>query len=362
MLTTICFLILTPKYRYRGEWALSCSFYDVVSDGKKYVWGAVSRGVPKIDVFDIDTGASVGSFETCGGPRDMDYHPLRDEIWVRCSGTSEDESDDSGTYIDVFAAGSPGVDTSANVMLTDNSTLSAYGQSVVDMSLEDVGYSTVWNQNKLYKVDLSSKKVISQFTVPLAYGMNEVAYSKMNQHIFIRASVCCTCGYAGADNEDCGRYGSDDVTLTTGPFAGQVKQGQCGRCDGAVGVDTLGVYEFDTATEKFVGSHVMPDGTGGDPYSSPDGKWIVLVGYNGGKKLRILKSGSNGVSSVSLFVEIHYKPNLILVLDTHKYYFFSLYYDFSLLHLIWNWDSLPLVLRSPLYSMTLLLFREMDVI
>ena len=59
---------------------MSCSFYDVVSDGKKYVWGAVSRGVPKIDVFDIDTGATVGSFETCNTPRDIEYHPLRDEI------------------------------------------------------------------------------------------------------------------------------------------------------------------------------------------------------------------------------------------------------------------------------------------
>ena len=101
---------------------MSCSFYDVVSDGKKYVWGAVSRGVPKIDVFDIDTGATVGSFETCNTPRDIEYHPLRDEIWVRCSGTnSEEVHDETETYIDVFSVTSPGVDTVANVLLTSNS-------------------------------------------------------------------------------------------------------------------------------------------------------------------------------------------------------------------------------------------------
>jgi hypothetical protein len=199
---------------------LSCSFYDVVSDGKKYVWGAVSRGVPKIDVFDIDTGATVGSFETCNTPRDIEYHPLRDEIWVRCSGTnSEEVHDETETYIDVFSVTSPGVDTVANVLLTSNSTLSAYGYSVIENSLGDVGYSTVWNQNKLYKIDLSEKKVLSTFEVPLAYGMYEVAYSGKNQHIFLRASVCCSCGFVGADNEDCGRYGSSNVTITTGPSA-----------------------------------------------------------------------------------------------------------------------------------------------
>jgi len=65
--------VTTPKEEichnvtgYRGGgMELSCSFYDIVSDGKKYVWAAVSRGVSKIDVFDIDTGATVGT------PRDV---------------------------------------------------------------------------------------------------------------------------------------------------------------------------------------------------------------------------------------------------------------------------------------------------
>jgi len=37
------------------------------------------------------------------------------------------------------------------------------------------------------------------------------------------------------------------------------------------GIDTIGVYEFDTASEKVVTNHVMAEGFGGDPYVSPDG-------------------------------------------------------------------------------------------
>merc|ERR1711957_963274 len=284
---------------YRGgEFELSCSFYDIVSDGKKYVWGAVSRGVSKIDVFDIDTGATVGSFETCMTPRDLEYHPLRDEIWVRCMATT----DPMGGYMDVFSAASPSSDSVTSVDVTGNHTLSAYGYSVIDNSLGDIGFATVWNQPRIYKIDLSERKVISNHTLPLAYGGYEVAYSRVNHHVFVRASVCCTCGSVGTDlGEDCGRYGSSNVTITTGPSAGQVTEGQCGRCDGLVGVDTIGVYEFDTSTNTFVGNHVMPDGAGGDPFGSPDGRHIVLVGRNGGEVLRILAAGEPGVASTVAF-------------------------------------------------------------
>merc|ERR1711957_512195 len=144
--------------------------------------------------------------------------------------------------------------------------------------------------------------VLDTFEIPLAYGGYEVAYSKVNHHIFVRASVCCTCGFVGSDlGEDCGRYGSSNVTITTGPSAGTVTEGQCGRCDGLAGVDTLGVMEFDPNTDKFIASHVMPDGTGGDPFGSPDGRHIVLVGNNGGEVLRILAAGEPGVASTVAF-------------------------------------------------------------
>merc|ERR1712106_2365 len=113
-------------------------------------------------------------------------------------------------------------------------------------------------------------------------------------------------GFEGADlGEDCGRYGSSNVTITTGPAAGSVLEGQCGRCDGLANVDSLGVYEFDTATDKIVGNHVMPDGTGGDPFGSPDGRHVVLVGRNGGQVIRILKAGVNGaISTVAIDLEL----------------------------------------------------------
>merc|ERR1712194_300132 len=86
-----------------------------------------------------------------------------------------------------------------------------------------------------------------------------------------------------------------------GPSAGQITEGQCGRCDGIAGVDTLGVMEFDTSIDEFIATHVMPDGTGGDPFGSPDGRHVVLVGRNGGQVVRFLKAGEPGKPSTVAF-------------------------------------------------------------
>jgi hypothetical protein len=281
---------------YRGsDPSLTCSFYDAVSDGKKYVWAAVSRGVPKIDILDIDTGDVVGSFETCAAPRKLEYHPLREEIWVRCSSASQ------GTYpsyMDVFSTASPSVAIASDMKFKSDTTINSWGYTVVDNTLGDVGYSTDWDQPKLFKLDLSGKTIIDSFDMPLGAGTYEVAYSPMNRHIYARTSVCCTCGFPDADIEDCGRYGSDPVNITTGPYAGEINiQGMCGRCDGIAGVDTLGVYEFDTTTDTIVGNHIMKENFGGDPYPSPDGKYIVLIGRNGGTTVRILETGATSEPS-----------------------------------------------------------------
>jgi hypothetical protein len=48
--------------------------------------------------------------------------------------------------------------------------------------------------------------------------------------------------------------------------------GVCGSsCEAKTGVDTVGVYEYDTVTDSVVTTHVMKEGFGGDPYPSPDG-------------------------------------------------------------------------------------------
>ena len=116
-----------------------CRFYDVISDGKKYVWASFAQGVPKIDLFDINTGAVVGSFDTCLSPSSLEYHPLRDEVWVRCSGMEENST--MQTSLDVFSASSPSGLIETNILLEDRALkegLSSTGHSVIDNTLGDV--------------------------------------------------------------------------------------------------------------------------------------------------------------------------------------------------------------------------------
>ena len=128
---------------YRAEvLELSCTWSNTVSDRKKYVWAAISRCVPNIDVFDIDTGAIVGPFKTCMSPRDLEYHPLRNEIWARCQ--SVDPDNDFGEYMEVFAADAPTADIVSIIELTGNNVITSYGFSVIDKSLGDIGYTTVF--------------------------------------------------------------------------------------------------------------------------------------------------------------------------------------------------------------------------
>jgi len=57
------------------------------------------------------------------------------------------------------------------------------------------------------------------------------------------------------------------------------------------------VYEFNTATDTIVGNHLMKENIGGDPFPSPDGKYIVLIAKNGGTSVRILRTGKPGEKS-----------------------------------------------------------------
>jgi hypothetical protein len=52
-----------------------------------------------------------------------------------------------------------------------------------------------------------------------------------------------------------------------------------------------------------VANHVLKEGFGGNPYVSPDGNWIVMMGKNGGKTIRILKATENGLKS-SVFIDL----------------------------------------------------------
>jgi len=284
----------TTGYGGNG-WRVRCDFYDVVSDGKKYVFAATARGVAKINVFEIDTGNIVGALPSCESPNDLDYHSLRDEIWIRCYGPNKE-----GSYLDVVSASGISHEISTNITFIDDGY--SRGYVVTHPSLGDVGYATDRDSPFLYKIDLSDRSVMDdgKIPVPLSHGAEQLVYSPVNGHVFVRSTVCCTCGFEGADNgPDCGRYGGDNVTVTTGPWAGpNIIMGRCGySCDGNAATDINGVFEYDTKNDKLVGKHVMMDGTGGDPFPSPDGQHIVMLARNGGTSIRVLAAGAPGQPS-----------------------------------------------------------------
>jgi len=52
--------------------------------------------------------------------------------------------------------------------------------------------------------------------------------------------------------------------------------------------------EFDTMADQFVGSYNSLKGNGVSPMVSPDGKYIVLLPFDGGETVRILMAGKTG--------------------------------------------------------------------
>mmetsp|Transcript_10692 Transcript_10692/g.17248 ORF Transcript_10692/g.17248 Transcript_10692/m.17248 type:complete len:582 (+) Transcript_10692:74-1819(+) len=274
---------------------LRCYWADAISDGHKYVWATVWRGHDVVDVFHMDTGKLIGSFGTCGAPRDLDYHPLREEIWVHCSDFSDMES----SHMDVFSSASPSAAAETRVMLHNNTEARSYGKLVVHDSLGDVAFSTVYGQSYIYRINLAEKVVEKSISIdngnPKLSGLYEMAYNPKNRHLYVRSQVCCTCGFEGADTLECGRYGTANVTVD-----GVEYQGQCGRHCAGGPADTIGVFEFDTVGEKLIGNHAFVGSSGVDtPFTSPDGEFVIFFGLNGGKQIDILKPGANGEMSMA---------------------------------------------------------------
>ncbi|KAL7550471.1 hypothetical protein ACHAWF_014861 [Thalassiosira exigua] len=295
---------------FKGPSHMYCRFRDVVSDGKKYVWTNSPRSEDGIAVFDIDTGSLVGAFETCVGPNDLEYHAVRDEVWVRCSGGADANSTgDDPSHLDVISASSPTGEAQTDILLKDRALqegLSSKGYTVVHHSLGDVGYLTDDSDPRLFKIDLAKKEIVDavELIPAKAHGLYEAAYSPLNGHVYARALMCCTCGGPDADVPSCGRNDAPGypVSPTTGKGAGlEGVAGLCGRsCSGVPGVDTVGVYEYDAKAGRVVATHVLAEGIGGDPYPSPDGKYIVLMGKNGGSTVRVIEAGLPGAPSTTL--------------------------------------------------------------
>jgi len=295
-------LFCPTSYNYMtGQDSDDCSFFDVTSDGKKHVWAAAHSGVHRVEAFEIDTGDLVAAIPTCSTPLDLDYHPSREEMWLHCAGTTTGQEG----HIDVFSTNSLSVNyEQVHLNLTDR----VYGRSVFHSSLGNYGYASVYKVPILYKIDLSTKLVVEMFDIPLSTGSYEMAYSALNKHIYLRTRVCCSCGTPESDIESCGRMGAEIVDVVTGPNKGFTGNGTCSNaCEGSAA--DIGVYEFDTMSSTFLGTHNNDPkfGFGADPVASPDGKYIALLGNDGGQNVRILKPGMNGeLSSVAFDIPVNF--------------------------------------------------------
>lgn len=275
-----------------GTMSSDCYYYAWASDGHKYVWAASMAGDHHVQAFDIDTGDYAGYLNTCSTPIDMEYHPARREMYVRCA----QSTDDYPGEIDVFSSATLSADLE---MIKFGDTVRPYGRFAVHSAMGPYAYSLAYDQSYITELDLSSKSVAAIYDIPDAHGGYDTTYSPVNNHLYFRARVCCTCG-DGGDVESCGRGSPSPVLVKTGPSRSTVEQdGICGAgCEGSV-ADTIGVYEFDTVNKKFIANHNIKSGTGfgADPVSSPDGKWVLLLPNDGGQNVRVVKAGANGASS-----------------------------------------------------------------
>lgn len=271
----------------------NCAFREAISDGSRHVYASNSLKNGTIDVFSVATGDFVNSLDTCGSPWSLEYHPVRDELWVHCWAPDAAQGDTG--HVDVFsgrAMNSP----MQQVTLHDKLVGHAHGSVEVDSSLGHFGYATDLNTPSLFKMDLNTKEVIDTYEIDEISGLYRMAYSPVNKHLYLRTYVCCSCGFTGADLPACGRGGARNVTVETGPNPGD-HQGTCGHgCEGSV-ADTVGVMEFDTVTGNRVANWHMKDGLGADPHPSAYGDHIFLFGNNGGQTVRILKPRTTGSSS-----------------------------------------------------------------
>mmetsp|Transcript_29505 Transcript_29505/g.45272 ORF Transcript_29505/g.45272 Transcript_29505/m.45272 type:complete len:533 (+) Transcript_29505:710-2308(+) len=274
-----------------------CYYYTWASDGHKYVWAGSMAGDHHVQAFDIDTGDYAGYLTTCSTPLDMEYHPARREMYVRCA--QEDTAGGNPGEIDVFSSATLSSDLP---MIRFNATRRPYGRMAIHSSMGPYGYSLAYDQSYISEMDLSSKEISATYEIPDAYGGYDTTYSPINQHLYFRSRVCCTCNTTDPDVASCGRGPGKPVIVKTGPSKSDQEQiGVCSSgCEGSR-ADTIGVVEFDTVNKVFVDNHNIKEGTGwgADPVSSPDGKWIVLLGNDGGKNIRLMQPGKNGESSKS---------------------------------------------------------------
>ena len=155
----------------------------------------------------------VASLPTCGFPWNIDSNPLRSEVWVHC--WSPDEETDEG-HIDVFSAASMSLDMKQIAL--GELQVHGHGTVVTDSSMPNTVFGNTLDAPILFEIDANTKDVSAEYAIPDISGLYRMEYSHVNNHIFMRGYICCSCGFDGSDlGMECGRGSARFVDVVTGP-------------------------------------------------------------------------------------------------------------------------------------------------
>jgi len=282
-----------------GEVSHSCAWRGVVSDGANNVWATNTNAGSFVEVFNIDRGIHVATLPTCGFPWNIDFNPLRSEVWVHCW-SPKPELGDTG-HIDVFSTAS--VSLNLDQIALGELQVHGHGTVVTDSSMPNVLYGNTLDAPILFEIDANTREVVNEFIIPDVSGIYRMEYSHVNSHIFMRGYVCCSCGFEGSDlGMECGRGTPRFVDVVTGPNQAKNVTGKCGHsCEGSA-ADVLGVLEWDTKSNTIIDYHLNSLGYAADPFIDPSGKYLVMLANDGGREATIIKAGKNGEPSELLTV------------------------------------------------------------
>jgi len=282
-----------------GEISHSCGWRGVVSDGANNVWATNTNAGSFVEVFNMDRGMHVATLPTCGFPWNIDFNPLRSEVWVHCWSPKPELGDEG--HIDVFSTASVSLDMKQIAL--GELAVHGHGTVVTDSSMPNIVFGNTLDAPILFEIDANTKAVSAEYVIPDISGLYRMEYSHVNNHIFMRGYICCSCGFEGADlGMECGRGSARFVDVVTGPNQMQNVTGKCGHsCEGSP-ADTLGVLEWDTKSKEVVGYHLNSLGYAADPYIDPTGKYMIMLANDGGREATIIKAGKNGEVSERLAV------------------------------------------------------------
>lgn len=184
----------------------SCrSFSELVSDEQNYIWTTSdSRSGYQVEVFDLKTGELAGILPTCQAPRGLTYLPSRQEVWFRCTSIHPTDPDGESGHWDSFSTTSIGANFPEVKLFSNlpNFNETRWGTAAFD-SNTGIGYSSDYSNNVIHKVDLSTRTPLEAIQLEETLnGSWDMVYSPMNQHLYAKTYVRCTCGGPDKDLDE----------------------------------------------------------------------------------------------------------------------------------------------------------------